>query len=318
MVGDTILTNQDEKEQATFDFYNNLLGAAEQRDFSIDLEQLGILARDLQDDLDEFFTEEEVWTTLKSLPSDKAPGPYGYTDRFYKSCWQIIESGIMAALIVIHCGNVQNLWMLNSTFVTLIPKKEVVDQMKNFRPISLIHGFAKLVTKIMANRLSKKLNEMVSTNPSAFIKGRCIQDNFLLVQQTTKYLHQQKLSHVLLKLDITKAFDSMSWLPFLLEILKHWRFRNRWFSTISSLLYSSSTKVLLNGSPGEEIYHQRGLRQGDPLSPMLFILVMNVLNALVQKASDGRLLQPLARRPLQHRVSLYVDDVVLFLRQGTI
>jgi len=80
------------------------------------------------------------------------------------------------------------------------------------------------------------------------------------------------------------------------------------------MLGTSSTQVLLNGSPGERIHHQSGLRQGGPLSPMLFILVMDVLCHLIRKAVDERMLQPLSRRALQHRISLYADDVVLFLR----
>ena len=116
-----------------------------------------------------------------------------------------------------------------------------------------------------------------------------------------------------MKLDITKAFDSVSW-PFLLEVMRNLGFGPIWCDMISGLLASSSTQILLNGSPGERIVHQRGLRQGDPLSPMLFILVMDVLSHLITKASDEQLLQPLARTALQHRISLYADDVVIFLR----
>jgi hypothetical protein len=90
---------------------------------------------------------------------------------------------------------------------------------KDFQLISLIHNFAKLVAKLLANRLPGKLNEMVAANQSAFVKGRCIQDNFVLVQQIAKYLHQQKQPHILLKLDISKAFDSVS-SPFLLEVFQ--------------------------------------------------------------------------------------------------
>jgi hypothetical protein len=96
---------------------------------------------------------------------------------------------------------------LNMAYITLLAKKEVAEHPKDFRPISLVHNFANLVTKILANRLAGKLNEMVSPNQSAFIKGQIIQDNFILVQQTTRFLHQQKQPHLLLKLDISKAFD---------------------------------------------------------------------------------------------------------------
>jgi hypothetical protein len=119
---------------------------------------------------------------------------------------------------------------------------------------------------------------------------------------------------MLLKLDITKAFDSVSWL-FLMEVLRNLGFGQIWCDIISGLLSSSSTQVILNGDPGEKkIEYKRGLRQGDPLSPMLFILVMDVLRFMFRKATEEGLLQPLARRALQHRISIYADDVVIFLR----
>jgi mannosylglycoprotein endo-beta-mannosidase len=190
---------------------------------------------------------------------------------------------------------------------------EGAEQPKDFRPISLVHSFAKLVTKLLANRLAPKLQQMVSPVQSAFIKGRFIQDNFMLVQQTARFLHQQKEPRILLKLDISKAFDSVSW-SFLLELMQQLGFGQIWRDIISGLLCSSSTQVLMNGSPGDRIFHRRGLRQGDPLSPMLFILVMDVLGHMISKAASEGLLLPLSRRPLQHRISIYADDVVLFLR----
>ena len=135
----------------------------------------------------------------------------------------------------------------------------------------------------------------------------------MLVQHTTKFLHQQKQARILLKLDITKAFDSVSW-PFLLEVMQNLGFGPIWCDIVSGLLATSSTQILLNGSPGDRIEHRRGLRQGDPLSPVLFILVMDVLYHMVKKASEEGLLQPLSRRALQHRISLYADDVVIFLQ----
>lgn len=137
-----------------------------------------------------------------------------------------------------------------------------------------------------------------------------------MVQQTARFLHQQKKACLLLKLDITKAFDSVSW-PFLLEVLKRLGIGQIWCDVISGLLASSSTQVLPNGSPGDKIAYRRGLRQGDPLFPVLFILVMDVLDYMFKKASEDDLLHPLARRALQHRVCPYADDAVIFLRPLT-
>jgi hypothetical protein len=88
---------------------------------------------------------------------------------------------------------------------------------------------------------------------------------------------------VLLKIDLAKAFDSVAW-TFLLEVLEHAGFPARWRDWISAMLYTASTQVLVNGRPGDRIRHARGLRQGDPLSPLMFVIVMEVLNALISEA----------------------------------
>jgi hypothetical protein len=215
---------------------------------------------------------EEVWAAIKSLPAVKAPGPDGYTGKFYKKSWPIIKEDFMEALNRVLQGDVSKLHLLNSAYVTLLPKKAEALEVKDFRPISLIHSFAKIVTKILANRLASRLPEIVSANQSAFIKGRCIHDNFILVQQTAKAIQKHRVSRILLKLDIGKTFGSVSW-PFLLEVLTHLGFGTVWCNIISKMLLSSSTRVLVNGEPGEIIHHHRGLRQGDPLSQCYLLLL---------------------------------------------
>lgn len=143
------------------------------------LDYLGLPPHDLEE-LDSQFTEKEVWDSIKQLPSDRAPGPDGFTGRFYKACWLIIKNDVMAVFFAIWSRKLAHFNKLNTALITLIPK-EGADEVKDFRPISLVHSMAKLVTKILANRLAPKLQDMVSPRQSAFI-----QDNFMLVQQTAR------------------------------------------------------------------------------------------------------------------------------------
>jgi hypothetical protein len=149
-------------------------------------------------------------------------------------------------------GDVSRLFLLNSAYVTLLPKMVDAMEVKDFRPISLVHIFAKIVMKLLVNRLATKLSSLVSCNQSSFVNGCCILDNFMLVQEMTKSLHRQKEPRLLLKLDISKAFNSVLW-PFLLEVLRHLGFRPTWCNVLTKLLHPSSTRVVVNGDPGDHI-----------------------------------------------------------------
>jgi hypothetical protein len=118
--------------------------------------------------LDEPILEQEVWNTIRGLPNDEAPD--GFTGRFYKSCWNIFKVDLTAAVSAVWSRKFDNFGLLNTAYITLIPKQDGADQVKDFRPISLVHSAAKLITKPLANRLSQKLNDMVSPIQSAFIK----------------------------------------------------------------------------------------------------------------------------------------------------
>jgi hypothetical protein len=116
-----------------------------------------------------------------------------------------------------------------------------------------------------------------------------------------------------LKLDIAKAFDSVQW-EYLLEVMQHMGFGQGWRDLICILWGSTTSRILLNGIPGKPIKHRRGLRQGDPLSPMLFILAMDPLQRLLDKATEQGLLSPIGADPIKMRTSLYADDAALFIR----
>uniref|UniRef100_A0A8R7V443 Reverse transcriptase domain-containing protein n=2 Tax=Triticum urartu TaxID=4572 RepID=A0A8R7V443_TRIUA len=135
----------------------------------------------------------------------------------------------------------------------------------------------------------------------------------MLVQGTVRRLHALRNPTVLLKPDISKAFDSVQW-PFLIEVLHIMGFSTRWIGWICGLLTMSSTRIMLNGVPGKPIYNQCGLQQGNPLSPMLFILIMEPLQRLFHAASESGLLAPLAANGLKNRLSIFADDVIIFLK----
>jgi hypothetical protein len=203
----------------------------------------------------------------------------------------------------------RNLHDVNGTLLVLLPKSAETSTVKDFRPISLIHVVSKLISKVLTNRLAHRLSELVQANQTAFIKGRAIHDNFKMVQLSTRLLHAQKKSCMLFKIDIACAFDSVAW-AFLIEILQHMGFSSRWRDWVAVLLSSASTKILLNGNPSDRICHGHGLEEGDPFLPMLFLLVMEVLNALIHKAGEWLLLTPVRVRGISHRASFYADDLV--------
>jgi hypothetical protein len=155
--------------------------------------------------------------------------------------------------------------------------------------------------------------QIMSLHQSAFIHGRCFHDNFQLVQFTARKLHRLKTGAILLKLDITKAFDTVDWAFHLDMMVKLW-FGRRWISMICGLLGTASTRVVVKRVAGDLIFNRRGLRQGNPLSPLLFDSIMDVLHLMIEKVASDGLLSRLANSGLRHRTSMYADDVVTFLR----
>jgi hypothetical protein len=157
------------------------------------------------------------------------------------------------------------------------------------------------------------MNRLVSNAQSAFIKGRAIHDNFMYVRNLARRFHTSRTPTLLFKLDISKAFNSVRW-DYLLDLLRRRGFPPRWRIWVSALLFTASSKVVLNGVPVEDIQHGRGLRQGDPPSPLLFALAIDPLQDLLQLATNNRALSKLRGKYTRLRLSLYADDVVIFLK----
>ena len=161
------------------------------------------------------------------MPQNKAPGPDGFTGHFFNSCWQIIRHDVSAAINSLYNLRCQDLNLLNKANIILIPKKEGAEEIHDYRPVSLIHAIAKIIRKLLVLRLAPLINELTSPCQSAFIKKRSIHDNFLYVRNLTRKFHRTKSPALLLKLDISKAFDSVRW-DYLLSLMQRRGFPMRW------------------------------------------------------------------------------------------
>jgi len=153
---------------------------------------------------------------------------------------------------------------LNATFLTLIPKEERVTNPKQFRPIALCNVIYKIITKVVANRLKPILPFIISKEQAGYVEGRQIMDRVILAHEVIHSLKSTKNLGMLIKLDLSKAFDRFSW-QYLWANLNSFGFDPHWIKWILNLTSSALFSILVNGVPSRPFSPSRGIRQGDPL-----------------------------------------------------
>ncbi|GKC28564.1 RNA-directed DNA polymerase, eukaryota, reverse transcriptase zinc-binding domain protein [Tanacetum coccineum] len=232
-------------------------------------------------------SDSEIKNAMFEIEDSKAPGPDGYTARFYKSAWSIVGSEVCQAIKEFF-SNGKMLGEVNATLITLVPKIPTPDRVSDFRPIACCNVMYKCISKILTTRIKGVLGELVGENQSAFIEGRQITDNILMSQELFRgYNRKQNIKKVAFKIDLQKAYDTISW-DFLKEILVMFGFHERMVNWIMICITTAKFSINVNGERVGYFKGGRGLRQGDPISPYLFTLVMEVLNLIIQKnIQDG-------------------------------
>ncbi|XP_042477700.1 uncharacterized protein LOC122059065 [Macadamia integrifolia] len=191
---------------------------------------------------------EEIKKVVWGLDPDSSPGPDGFPGAFFKQCWEIVGDDFCGAVIAFfRGGKLPN--GVNNSFVTLIPKVEGAVSLDKFRPICMANFFCKVLSKIMAERLSCLLPRLVSDEQGAFQKGKIISSNIGLASELTNLLHTSVRGGGMgIKIDVQKAYDTLSW-DFLFAVLKKFGFSDVWLAWIHEILVSSRISVLLNGGP---------------------------------------------------------------------
>ncbi|GJR01647.1 RNA-directed DNA polymerase, eukaryota [Tanacetum coccineum] len=209
---------------------------------------------DQKEDLERSVTYDEIKCAIWDCGSNKSHGPDGFTFEFYRRYWKLIDQDV------------------------------------DFRPISLIGSVYKIIAKILANRLSLVIPDLISDVQSAFVANRQILDGPFIINELISWCKFKKTKAMIFKVDFEKPFDSVRW-DYLDDILNKFGFGAKWRNWIQGCLNSAMGSILVNGSPTSKSKFHNGLKQGDPLSPFLFILVMeslhlsfnNILNAGLYK-----------------------------------
>ncbi|KAG7563869.1 Reverse transcriptase zinc-binding domain [Arabidopsis suecica] len=232
-------------------------------------------------------TDEEIKKVLFSMPNDKAPGPDGYTSEFYKAAWEIIGKEFTLAIQSFFTKGFLPKG-INSTILALIPKKTEAREMRDYRPISCCNVIYKVISKIIANRLKTVLPKFVAGNQSAFVKDRLLIENLLLATELVKDYHKDSISsRCAIKIDISKAFDSVQWC-FIRNVLTALNFPQEFIHWITLCITTASFSVQVNGELAGYFQSSRGLRQGCALSPYLFVISMDVLSKMLDKAAGAQ------------------------------
>nr|XP_009786618.1 PREDICTED: uncharacterized protein LOC104234707 [Nicotiana sylvestris] len=248
------------------------------------------------------------------LNGDSAGGPDGMTGKFYHSCWDLIGDDLYDMVRALFNGHELPKCVTHTNLV-LIPKKKEVTTFSDLRPISLSNFSNKVISRVVHERLVKFLPSLISEEHAGFVKGRNLVENILLTQEivTDIRLRTKAGPNVILKLDMTKAYDRISWL-FLTKVLRKMGFTERLIGIVFGLVSNNWYSILINGQPHGFFKSSRGIKQGDPVSPTLFIFAAETLsrglNALHTNLYFCGFGMPKWSPKINHLA--YADDMIIF------
>ena len=252
---------------------------------------------------------------LKQIYPLKAPGPDGMPPLFFQHFWS--TSSVVVTKTVFDFLNFGiSPPNFNETHITLVPKIKEPKKITNYRPISLCNVVYKIALKAIANRLKRISPLIISDTQSVFVHGRLITDNVLVAFETMQHISQKKggkVGEMTLKLDMSKAYDRVEWV-WLEKVMEKLVFANQMRDLIMRYVFTVTYSIKINGTPRGHIIPSRAIRQGDPLSPYLFLLCAEGLYALIQSAVDKGQIEGVKICRGDPRLShlFFVEDSLIF------
>ena len=251
----------------------------------------------------------ELGFALKNMKNNKSPGLDGFTVEFFKFFWTDIGHFILQSLNYGYRNGSLSITQKQGV-ITCIPKQNKSRiNLKNWRPISLLNVIYKLASAVISNRLKKVLDNIINENQKGFIAGRFLGENVRLIYDVLFESKKQNLPGLLLSIDFEKAFDTVSW-KFIMKVLDYFNFGNSIKSWVGLFQKGSETCILQNGFMSNFFSLRRGCRQGDPISPYLFILCAEILGKMVRKNKE---IKGISINGKEYKLSQYADDTQLIL-----
>lgn len=265
---------------------------------------------------DEQISLAELTNSVKSLNLNKSPGPDGLTAEFFIHFWDLL--GPIFLKIVETClAEGQLCESMKGSATRLIYKKRgEINDLKNWRPISLLNVDYKILSKVITSRLSRVLHIIIDSDQTCSIPGRSIFSNVFLIRDVLDYIDLTNETALLVSLDQEKAFDRVN-RSFLTDLLKHLGFGPNFCKWIDILYNGAYMQIILNGYLTEKISLRRGVRQGDPLSPLLYVICVEALACLIRDTAgiEGFLLP--GAKGKRAKTRLYADDTTVILKDFT-
>lgn len=308
------ITQQSEIKTEVNNFYKNLYTSKEHLIEDVNLEEklcesTPKLSEDQAFSIEGLISFSEALSTLKKMQNNKSPGSTGFTTEFFKFFWNDIGHFVVNSINhSFKTGEFSN--TQKEGIITCIPKGNKSKKLiKNWRPISLLNISYKIATGCIANRIKKVLPLIVDMDQSGFISGRFTGDNIRLIYDLLFYSKQHKKKGIMLLIDFEKAFDTVAW-SFMFKCLKFYNFQSDIINWIKAFYKNIKSTVIVNNEPTSWFSVERGCRQGDPISPYIFLLCGEILAHLIRQNEEIKGYNILNK---EIKISQYADDTTLFL-----